>query len=738
MKKSKKIISLIFIFILLLIISLFVIINKVHAHSTTFYRFMTKYPSYDYIKDVDPKELSSYQIWDGSGDWWQKEHQILCFHYSNTTDGTVSEPLLVLDINSDGNSPNEVKIYNAKTGELLETNRDYLNSGLAYIATKCEEGGTSTWCDGTYNSSFQKYWNQIYLNGNKRKDFLQKCGILFANDSSDSYKDGAVNVDEELRDKIMDEALNYVNNYDSSEKVYQARIIICSGGSMQARGIVYGKEIDNPEKIIINKYIKSVEYEGLKTDSDGNNYGVENLDSYRSNLSEEEKSNNPVVVKHSNVKIHYEITIKNETNRDVEGIFTDELLGNKNSIFEITEIKLDGEDFTNGSTIKIGNTTRTFSVTVEGSYSAFYGKLENKATFKSTLTEKIYVSSDWLEVIPEEGVKIDKFITRVEDLQNDDSADIVLGEERKGRDDSDKQNSPVETAHGNVKVHYKIVITKTGSIPISNGQFTDEYDNEFLSTNNDLNRNIEIDPSKSREYTIELSLYGNPNIQEGEPYENKAIISFISTTEIDKENHKKDPIISTSSDYIDIIPKGGQTINKTIAEINGKTLSREGMSEEEKQKNIVDAGTNEDEKKIVYKITINNIDKEEVTGKFYDEADKGIIINSMVDENGRTIENGGTLTFKESTTITVTTTIKAQELPGIYRNTSRFEVDGTRRVIESSDYFELKPVEEKPTGIIKKYIIGIESANDRENSTSEVFKNVYSKDNRNEKNSDWL
>ena len=209
---------------------------------------------------------------------------------------------------------------------------------------------------------------------------------------------------------------------------------------------------------------------------------------------------------------------------------------------------------------------------------------------------------------------------------------------------------------------------------------------------------------KAREtVTREISLTLNTETKAEGPFEN--IAKFTAYTQ-----HRIPKWYVSSSDWIVVKPKG-QTINKYIKTIDGQEQSRNGMSEEEKASNRVDLKC-ETDRKIVYKVDITSEGQEEITGKFYDESSEGIIVNKIIDQDGTDITNaslngGYSMTIKgTSRTITIETTIKAHTLPGIYKNTSKFVIDGKRKVMESSDYFEIEytPIR---TGKLKKYISSV-------------------------------
>ncbi len=233
-------------------------------------------------------------------------------------------------------------------------------------------------------------------------------------------------------------------------------------------------KVEAKEEILIDKYITEIDYGDPYYD----NIVIpeENGISIRANKTNGYKQNNPVEVKHGNITVHYKIRIKNNGTIPETGKLIDLF---DTSFFSNLQSDLPSDYIT----IAVGE-EKTFDVTLNGNYNVIEGKYKNNASFQTYIFDEngeevpsySYFSEDYVEVKPIEEVKIDKYITKVEDLGTDDEdADIILGTDRKDKTDEEKKQNPVETAHKNVKITYVITMTNTGSIPVE-GVFTDKFD----------------------------------------------------------------------------------------------------------------------------------------------------------------------------------------------------------------------------------------------------------------------
>lgn len=331
--------------------------------------------------------------------------------------------------------------------------------------------------------------------------------------------------------------------------------------------------------------------------------------------------------------------------------------------------------------------------------------------------------------------KINKYVTKIKSNDPNDPGETNLGDQRENKTDREQDPAIIDFAESTV--YYKIKLENTSN-EIIKGVLTDEPEYPYLINFTNVSNytgdvplptggnsftyitpdsptdtssktiSVVLQPGEKREYQISLDLASG--LTSGK-YKNT-----IRFTPYD-ENNVLDPSNEiTSTDWV-IIPNSISPINKYIESIDGAGQSRSSLSEPGKVSNPADAGYNDTDKTIVYKVELENKSIYTITGIFRDVHD-GVIQIQSITFNGTAISESGTqISIPPRTTlfVEITATVPKDTPEGTYVNTAYFKAltaDGEdAEELESSDFFKLKKRTYPPAGKIRKYVTNVQSPN---------------------------
>ena len=262
---------------------------------------------YDGVINKSLSTLQGYGSYDEGS--WASCTQVLCIHSSNTANGTAMDPIMIIDINPDGDDPTGGTITTGSKTIPLENNAT--NATMAYLCYIAESADTHN--SVTYANNYQLRSSYWWLYGYSNFIAGHKPGISFP--TTGTYQ-GSKSWAQS--DSIINDAIDYGNNYDDYDKTYSARIVVFDGGWSQSRIVVFGKEsIPPPDDIPtvpeIDKYISSVT---LPT-GDVLNVGD------RSGRTNSSKLADPVTVMPGSI-VTYTIDIGGEAGTYNEGFYVDD------------------------------------------------------------------------------------------------------------------------------------------------------------------------------------------------------------------------------------------------------------------------------------------------------------------------------------------------------------------------------------------------------------------------------
>lgn len=423
--------------------------------------------SYSELKGYSFSELQSASYSDGSGvNDWQRCSKVWCIHSSNTLGG-LCVPVMIIDINPDGNNPLGGTITTANgTIDLSENTK---NPAMAYVAWYCTNKDPHSVKEA---NAIKVPASWVWLSGKGGyADYINTHSHGVTIPTTGKYQGGNY-----YPGGYVEEATQHAKAVKdgTATTTYQARIIVFKGGSTQSRIIAVGQEADSVPTVEIKKYITNVSM------ADGDGYSG----TQRANYSKSKKQQNPVEIMANDTKITYTIEIKNPTENEITGTFND--IPDSYLTFENASQYGESANMVipaNGS-IKFTLTYGLNTVVSDGVV------IINKAEFTIDATGDKVEDADYAlvgeipEPEPEEEQTVNdpptgdyqKYITKVKKPDG-----TVQWYSREDRSNTDKYLDPVEVEKGDI-VTYEIKFENTSGEDLNYIEFTDTMDTGLKSS----------------------------------------------------------------------------------------------------------------------------------------------------------------------------------------------------------------------------------------------------------------